>query len=124
MLIATKGTSEVNKLKTLLSREFDMNDLGAGKKILRMERFNPKNAKHVSTPLAHNFKWSTTLCPKIDDEVEDMSKVPDASAAGCFMYAMVCTRLDLAQVVSAVIKFLLNLGRSHIGIQSSVPPDT
>ena len=92
MLIAAKGTSEVNKLKTLLSREFDMNDLGAGKKILRMERFNLKNAKHVSTPLAHNFKWSTTLCPKIDDELEDMSKVPDASAMWCFMYAMVCTR--------------------------------
>ena len=103
MLIAAKGMSEVNKLKTLLSREFDMNDLGAGKKILRMERFNLKNAKHVSTPLAHHFKWSTILCPRIDDELEDMSKVPDASATGCFMYAMVCTRSDLAQAVSAVI---------------------
>ena len=57
MLIAAKGMSEVNKLKTLLSfnlltRVFDMNDLGAGKKILRMERFNLKNEKHVSTPFA------------------------------------------------------------------------
>ena len=29
------------------------------------------------------------------------------------MYVMVCTRLDLAQAVSAVSKFLSNLGRSH-----------
>ena len=87
-----------------------MNDLGAGKKILRMERFNLKNAKHVSTPSSHHFKWSTTLCPRIDDELEDMLKVPDASATRCFMYAMVCTRSDLAYAVSAVSKFLLNLG--------------
>ena len=29
------------------------------------------------------------------------------------MYIMVCIRLDLAQAVSAVSKFLLNPGRSH-----------
>ena len=37
MLIATKSMSEVNKLKILLSREFDMKDLGAAKKFLGME---------------------------------------------------------------------------------------
>jgi hypothetical protein len=37
MLVATKSMSEVNKFKTLLSREFDMKNLGAAKKILRME---------------------------------------------------------------------------------------
>ena len=42
-----------------------------------------------------------------------MSKVPYASAVGCLMYAMVCIRPDLAQAVSVVSKFLLNLGRSH-----------
>ena len=29
------------------------------------------------------------------------------------MYEMVCIRLDLAQAVSVVSKFLSNLGRSH-----------
>ena len=42
MLIATKSMSEVNKLKILLSREFDMKDLGATKKILRMEILKKK----------------------------------------------------------------------------------
>jgi hypothetical protein len=37
MLIATTSIMEVNNLKVLLSREFDMKDLGAAKKILRME---------------------------------------------------------------------------------------
>ena len=37
MLIAAKSTIEVNKLKSLLSKEFDMKDLGAAKKILGME---------------------------------------------------------------------------------------
>jgi hypothetical protein len=34
MLIGAKSMDEVNKLKTLLSRGFDIKDLGAAKKIL------------------------------------------------------------------------------------------
>ena len=83
MLIAAKSMSEINKLKTLLSREFDIKDLGAAKKILGMEicrdralgrlwlssssyvgkvleRFSMENAKPVSTPLANHFRFSTT----------------------------------------------------------------
>ena len=83
MLIAAKSMNEFNKLKILLSREFDMKDLGAAKKILGMEirrervigrlwlsqsgyvrkvleRFNMENAKLVSTPLANHFRLSTT----------------------------------------------------------------
>ena len=37
MLIAAKSMSEVNKLKNLLSREFNMKDLGAAKKNLGIE---------------------------------------------------------------------------------------
>ena len=36
MLIVPKSMSEVNKLKILLSKEFDMKDLGVTKKILGM----------------------------------------------------------------------------------------
>ena len=75
MLIAAKDKSEIAKLKAQLSKEFEMKDLGAAKKILGMEiirdrkagklylsqkgyiekvlhRFNMHNAKPVSTPLA------------------------------------------------------------------------
>lgn len=37
LLIAAKSISDVNKLTTLLSREFDMKDLGDAKKILGMK---------------------------------------------------------------------------------------
>jgi hypothetical protein len=83
MLIAAKSIVEVNKLKVLLSKEFDMKDLGVAKKILGMkigrdrdakklwlsqagyvkkvlERFSMENAKPVSTPLANHFRLSTS----------------------------------------------------------------
>lgn len=81
------------------SKEFDMKDLGAAKKILSMEilrdrencklylsqkryiekvlhRFNMQNSKPVSTPLAAHFKLSATLSPKTEDELDYMSRVP------------------------------------------------
>ena len=113
-----------------------MKNMGEAKKILRMEsrrdralgrlclsksgyagkvleRFIMENAKLVSTPLANHFILSTTLCPKTNNDLQDMSKVPYASAVGCLMYALVCTRPDLAQAVSAVSNFLSNLGQLH-----------
>jgi hypothetical protein len=45
MLIAAKSIVEVNKLKVLLSREFEMKDLGTTKKILGMEIRRDRDAK-------------------------------------------------------------------------------
>ena len=42
-----------------------------------------------------------------------MSKVPNANAVGCLMYATVCTRSYLAQDVSEVSNFLSNPGLSN-----------
>ena len=42
-----------------------------------------------------------------------MSKVPYASAVGSLMYAMVCTRPDIAHAVGFVSKFLSNPGKEH-----------
>jgi hypothetical protein len=136
MLIVAKSIVEVNKLKVLLSREFDMKDLGTAKKILGMEirrdknakrlwlshpgymkkvleRFNMENAKMVSTPLVNHFHLPTSQCPRIVEETKDMSKVPYASAMGCLTYAMVSTRPYLAYAVSVVSKCMANLRRQH-----------
>lgn len=64
------------------------------------DEFNMDNAKPVSTPLASHFRLSTAQCSKSDEEIQAMSKVPYASAVGCLMYAIVCTRLDLAHAVT------------------------
>ena len=47
ILIAAKSIVEVNKLKLLLSREFDMKDLGIAKKILEIEIRRDRDAKRL-----------------------------------------------------------------------------
>ena len=42
-----------------------------------------------------------------------MSKVPYASAVWCLMYAMVCTRPDLAHVVCTISRDMENTRREH-----------
>lgn len=44
--------------------------------------------------------------PQSKDEVEHMSKIPYASAVGSVMYDLVCTRLDIAQSVSVVSRYM------------------
>jgi hypothetical protein len=48
MLIAVKSIVEVNKLKVLLSKEFDMKDLGTTKEILGMEIRRDRDAKRCA----------------------------------------------------------------------------
>ena len=69
--------------------------------------------KPVSTPLAPHFKLSELQMPRSEDEVEHMSKVPYASAVGSIMYAMVCTRPDIAQSVSVVSRYMSNPRKRH-----------
>ena len=56
-----------------------------------LHRFNMKNAKPVSTPLATHFRPSSALSPQSDDDVDYMSRVSYSSAVGSLMYAMVCS---------------------------------
>ena len=42
-----------------------------------------------------------------------MSRVPYANAVGCLMYAMVCTRADIAHAVSVVSRFMARPGKEH-----------
>ena len=60
-----------------------------------------------------HFKLSTKQCPTTDEKKKEMQTVPYASAVGSHMYAMVCTRPDIAHAVSTVSRFMSNLGRPH-----------
>ncbi|KAI4346231.1 hypothetical protein L6164_013300 [Bauhinia variegata] len=113
-----------------------MKDLGAAKQILGMkiildrkngklwlsqqkyiekvlERFNMGNAKPVGTPLAGHFKLSKKQCLTGKIGREEMEKVPYASVVGSLMYAMVCTRPDIAHAVGVVSRYLSNPGKEH-----------
>ena len=136
MLIACREMSKIQELKKKLGAEFDMKDLGAAQKILGieikrdrsegkiwlsqekyimkvLERFNMDGAKFVSTPLAAHFKLSAQQRPSNQKEIDAMKNVPYASAVGCLMYAMICTRPDLAQALSVVSKYMSNPGKRH-----------
>jgi len=45
-----------------------------------------------------------------------MYQVLYASTVGSLIYAMICTRLDIAQVVGVVSRFMGNLGGEHCNI--------
>jgi len=72
-----------------------------------------ENAKVVSTPLATHFKLGVKYSPSNEAKKAYMSRVPYASVVGNLMYAMVCTRPDLAHVVRTISQFLSNPGREH-----------
>ena len=71
------------------------------------------NAKAVSTPLANHFKLSNAQCPKSEEDIAEMKLIPYASAVGSLMYAMVCTRPDIAHAVGLVSRFMSNPGKEH-----------
>ena len=62
--------------------------------------------KPVSTLLGSHFKLSKEQSPKTEEEMDYMSKVPYASAIGNLMYAIVCTRQDIAHAVGVVSRFM------------------
>jgi poly(3-hydroxybutyrate) depolymerase len=51
--------------------------------------------------------------PSNEAERMEMSRVPYASAVGSLMYAMICTRPDIAQAVGAVSRFMADPGKEH-----------
>ena len=72
-----------------------------------------QDSKSVKVPIPVGVKLSAEHCPKTQEEEEDMSRVPYASAMGSLMYEMVCTRLDISHVVGVLSRFMSNLGKEH-----------
>ena len=78
-----------------------------------LQRFRMQNAKPVSTPLTNHFKLSKEMCPKTQEDIEYMSKVPYSLVVGSLVYAMVCKRLDIAHAVGIVSRHMNNSGKEH-----------
>ncbi|KAE8704116.1 hypothetical protein F3Y22_tig00110461pilonHSYRG00160 [Hibiscus syriacus] len=97
------------ELKEQLAREFEMKDLGSANKILGIMQ----DCKPISTPLSINFKLSSSMSPSSEEERMEMSRVPYASAVGKLMFAMICTRPDIAQAVRAVSRYMAYPGKEH-----------
>jgi ATP-binding cassette subfamily B (MDR/TAP) protein 1 len=135
IFIVGKKVSRIARLKKELSKSFAMKDLGPAKCILgiRIERDRKSNKLYLSQekyiekvhrkfkmdeqgkscPLAAHFKLSKKQCPSTENREKEMQNISYASAVGSLMYAMVCTRLDIAQAVSTVSRFMSNPERPH-----------
>eukprot|EP00253_Pinus_taeda_P024973 PITA_24973 len=148
MLLVGNDKEIIQDLKTQLSSKFDMKDLGATNYILGMEikrdrakrklwlnqrkyvetilqRFNMQDSKPVKVPIPVGLRLSAEQCPKTQEEEEDMSHVPYASAVGSLMYAMVCTRPDIAHAVGVLSRFYVKtregaLDSSEAGFQTGL----
>ena len=136
MLLAGTNMDELAALKSKLNDSFDMKDLGDASHILGMrivrdrdkkllylsqteyiekvlKRFNMERGKALSTPLPPYMKLCLNDCPKSDAEKAEMAKVPYSSAVGSLMYAMICTRPDIAFAVGVVSRYMSNPGKKH-----------
>ncbi|KAH9651033.1 hypothetical protein KPL70_026595 [Citrus sinensis] len=136
ILIAGKNLSDIKKLKNLLKGEFEMKDLGSARRILGIdivrdratgtlflsqsryiskvpERFQMMDSKPVLTPLGAQFKLSENMSPTSHVKEVKMADIPYSQAVGSLMYAMVCTRADIAYAVSIVSRFMSNPGKLH-----------
>ena len=123
-------------LKRQMSEEFEMKDMAAAKQILGMsiirdrtegtlklsqekyvekllQKFSVQDAKTRSTPLASHFNLTKKQSPNTNECKKYMDKAPYVSAVGSLMYAMVCTRPDIAHAVGVVSRFMSNPGREH-----------
>lgn len=65
------------------------------------------------SPISKGDKFSLDQCPKSTLEHEDMESIPYASAVGSLMYAMVCTRPDLAFISGMLGRYQSNPGIAH-----------
>ena len=147
MLTAGSSIEEINDLKKQLSKQFAMKDLGASKQILGLRitrgkvngtlklsqteyvkkvlsKFNMNEAKPISTPLGNHCGLSKDQSLKMEQEIDHMSKVPYASTIGGLMYAMVCTRPNIAHAMGVVSRYIsrpekLVLGSNQVDSQVS-----
>ena len=72
-----------------------------------------QDSKPVNVPIPIGVNLSAEQCPKTQEEEEDMSRVTYASAVGSLMYAMVCTRPEIAHAVGVLRRFTSKPGKEH-----------
>ena len=136
ILLATNDIGLLHETKRFLSKHFEMKDLGDASFVLGIQihqdcsqgilglsqksyidkvlkRFGMQDCRPGDTPVAKGDKSSLSQCPKSNLEIQEMQKIPYASAVGSLMYAQVCTRPDIAYIVGMLGRYLSNPGMDH-----------
>ncbi|KAK9034021.1 hypothetical protein V6N11_050200 [Hibiscus sabdariffa] len=136
ILIIGNDVPTLQSIKTWLSSFFSTKDLGEtsyilGVKIYRdrsrrllglsqstyidkvLKRFSMEESKKRFLPMSHGISLSKEMCHSTPQERERMSQIPNASAIGSIMYAMICTRPDLSYALSMTSRYQANPGEGH-----------
>ncbi|KAJ9567138.1 hypothetical protein OSB04_003104 [Centaurea solstitialis] len=136
ILLIGNDVPTLQSVKSWLSKCFQMKDLGEaayilGIKIYRnrskrliglsqstyidkiMKKFRMDESKKGFIPMQHGIVLSKTQCPLSSQDQDKMKSVPYASAIGSIMYAMLCTRPDVAYSVSVTSRYQQNPGEPH-----------
>jgi len=78
-----------------------------------LKRFSMKNFKKGYLPIGQGINLSKRDCSITPQERERMSRVPYASAVGSIMYAMTCTRPDVAYSLGVVSRYQSDPDENH-----------
>ncbi|KAJ9546970.1 hypothetical protein OSB04_019513 [Centaurea solstitialis] len=119
ILLIENDVPTLQSVKAWLSKCFQMKDLGEAAYILDikiyrnrsrrliglskgtyidkiLKRFRMDESKKGFIPIQHGIVLSKAQCPVTSEDQDKMKSVPYASAIGSIMYAMLCTRPDVA----------------------------
>ncbi|RRC42244.1 transposon Pol polyprotein [Escherichia coli] len=78
-----------------------------------LKRFRMDESKKGFIPMQHGIVLSKAQCPISSQDKDRMKSIPYASAIGSIMYAMLCTRPDVAYSVSVTSRYQQNPGEPH-----------
>ncbi|GJR40743.1 retrotransposon protein, putative, ty1-copia subclass [Tanacetum coccineum] len=133
ILIMGNNIPMLQDVKSYLGRCFAIKDLGEaayilGIKIYRdrskrliglcqsayiekiLKRFYMENSKRGTIPMQEKLKLSKSQGASTPDEIQRMQNIPYALAVGSIMYAVRCTRLDVAFAQNITSQFQQNPG--------------
>ncbi|KAK1626565.1 hypothetical protein QYE76_000880 [Lolium multiflorum] len=134
----------LSSVKGYLNNSFSMKDLGEasyilGIKIYRdrsrrliglsqstyldkiLKKFRMDESKKGFLPMLPGKVLSKTQGPATAEERERMCNIPYASAVGSIMYAMLCTRPDIAHAVSLTSRYQSDPGMEHWTAVKNIP---
>ncbi|XP_068315005.1 uncharacterized protein [Pyrus communis] len=81
--------------------------------VSKSEKTKMEQSKKGILPVGHGIHLSKSIGPKTPEEIRHMNMIPYASAIGSLMYAMICTRPDIAYAVSITSRYQSNPGSEH-----------
>ena len=80
---------------------------------LILKRFSMNESKRGYLPMNQGIHLSKKMSPKTTEERNRMSSIPYASAIESIMYAMLCTKPDVAYVLGIISRFLVDPEKDH-----------